>query len=85
KSVIRLSRVKLSPLNKDAGLFFIGGRQDPVSNFGRGPEIISERFREAGYSNVNLKIYENCRHEPFHETIRESVFSDIYGWLKSIT
>ncbi|MFO8062551.1 MAG: alpha/beta hydrolase [bacterium] len=84
KSVIKLSRVKLSPLNRDAELFFIGGRQDPVSDFGRGPEIISSRFREAGYSNVKLKIYENCRHEPFHETIRGSVFRDIHRWLKSI-
>lgn len=84
KSVIKLSRVKLSQLNRDADLFFIGGRKDPVSDFGRGPEIVSERFREAGYSNVKLKIYENCRHEPFHETIRESVFRDIADWIESV-
>jgi alpha-beta hydrolase superfamily lysophospholipase len=44
---------------------------------------VFERLREAG-CNVQLKLYENGRHEMHQELNKDEVFADLLAYLKEI-
>jgi len=37
-----------------------------------------------GMKNVQIKLYENYRHELLNESDREKVYEDIYRWMQSV-
>lgn len=70
-----------SLINKDIPLFLYGGSEDPVGNYGKGLAKRYESYKKAGCVNVNLKIYNNKRHEMHNEINREEVYNDVFSWL----
>ena len=67
---------------KDLPLFFVAGSDDPVGNFGKGVRKVYESCLKAGAQNVELKLYENDRHEILNETDYMDVFEDLRKWLE---
>ncbi len=63
-------------------LFFIAGTEDPVGNMGKGVEKSYEMAREAGMRNLNIKLYQNMRHEILNETNHEIVYEDVLKWTE---
>lgn len=64
-------------------MFFIAGAGDPVGEFGAGVERAAEEYRQAGISDVQVKIYPNVRHEILNEPIKDQVHQDILSYLEA--
>lgn len=68
---------------KTLPMFFVAGKEDPVGNFGKSVENVYRRYKAAGYQDVEIKLYEEDRHEILNEVDREVVFEDILTWLEN--
>ena len=69
-----------STFRNDIPLLVIAGQDDPVGDYGKGVETVYNRLKECK-SDVELKLYENDRHEILNELDRVDVFNDIYKWI----
>ena len=67
-------------LDKDMPVLLVSGRDDPVGDYGRGVTTVYRRLRAAG-RNVQMKLYDNCRHEILNDSCREEVIADIRAFL----
>lgn len=68
----------------DLPLLFIAGGEDPLG--GKNAEYVHEvvqAFRDGGFHDLDLKIYEGARHELLNETNREEVMEDIVAWMEA--
>lgn len=63
-------------------VFFVAGKEDPVGNFGKGVTAVYKKYKNSGFEDVKLKLYENDRHEILNEPDRKQVYLDICEWLK---
>lgn len=68
-------------MQKNLPILFISGEEDPVGDYGAGPQKVYRLFKDVGMSDVTLKIYEGARHEVLNETNKEAVFQDILDWI----
>ena len=59
---------------KTLPMFFVAGKEDPVGNFGKSVENVYRRYKAAGYLDIEIKLYEEDRHEILNEVDREVVF-----------
>ena len=73
----------LKRMDKTMPILFISGEMDPVGNCGKGVRQAYESFVRAGMSHVTLKLYPALRHELLCEDCRQTIFEDIFLWLKT--
>ncbi len=66
---------------KDLPVFFIAGGQDPVGSNGEGVRTVARMTIDAGIRDVNIKIYEQMRHEILNEPAHAEVYNDVLMWL----
>lgn len=76
----QMENVKKVP--KDLPLFFVSGTDDPVGDLGEGVKRVYNMFKEAGSTDITLKLYEGDRHEILNELDRDKVYADIEAWMK---
>jgi alpha-beta hydrolase superfamily lysophospholipase len=74
-----------SGLRADLPLLIASGSDDPLAGGGQLVELLAQRYREAGLTDVTLKVYEGARHEIFNETNRDEITADVVGWLRDHT
>lgn len=60
---------------------FFSGKGDPVGNFSKAVINEVERFKDLGFKNVELKLYDNMRHEILNEKDKDVVYKDILEFL----
>lgn len=72
---------QLGEIRSDLPLLIASGSDDPLAGGGQLIEQLASRYREAGMSDVTVKIYQGARHEIVNETNRDEVTADIIGWL----
>lgn len=73
----------IEKIPKDLPLFFVAGASDPVGNNGKSVTEVYHTYKSAGIKDIQIKLYENDRHEILNETDREVVFADLLQWLDS--
>lgn len=66
---------------KNLPLLYVSGECDPVGDSGAGVRTAAALARDAGVADVEVKLYENMRHEILAEAEHERVFADIAAWL----
>ncbi len=66
---------------KTLPLFLVSGDDDPVGNMGKGVKKVYRQYKEAGISDVRLRLYPGARHEILNEINRNLVFEEIYRWI----
>ena len=71
----------LSAINADLPLLLASGVDDPLSGGGQLIELLAQRYRDAGLTDVTVKLYPEARHEIVNETNRDEVTADIIDWL----
>ncbi|MCF7925954.1 MAG: lysophospholipase [Candidatus Izimaplasma sp.] len=64
------------------GILFISGDQDGLGNFGEDAKKLHKLYRVSGYSNVEYKVFNNCRHEVINELDRENNYKMILTWIE---
>ncbi|MDN6275636.1 alpha/beta fold hydrolase [Psychrobacter sp.] len=67
----------------DFPMLFISGEDDPVGGMGKGIRKTVSRLNDEKFSNVDIQLYPNMRHEPLHEKDRQTVYQDILGWIEN--
>ena len=66
---------------QDLPTLFIAGGQDPVGSNGEGVRTVARMAIDAGVANVNIKIYDEMRHEILNEPNHAVVYGDVLDWL----
>lgn len=69
---------------KQMPTLIMSGSDDPVGNFGKGPNEVYKQLLISGCTDVQLKIYDGARHELFNEYGRETVFSDMLAFAERV-
>jgi alpha-beta hydrolase superfamily lysophospholipase len=64
-------------------VLLLAGSRDPVSLGTFGLNQLARRYRKAGLSEVDVRVYPGGRHEMHNETNREEVMRDLIVWLQS--
>ena len=79
-----ISRVhNIRKIPADLPFYLVSGERDPLSYDTRnhGVDRLAEHLRQGGIQQVEVKLYEDGRHEIFNETNRDEVIDDLLGWL----
>lgn len=72
----------VSEIPKELPIFIISGKDDPVGSYGSAAEKLYKSYKKVGIKEVNMKIYNDCRHELLNEINRdEIIIEDIIGWI----
>ena len=74
-------KVNMKKISNDLPVYIIAGTDDPVSNYGKTVQKLYEIYKSNGIKDVEIKLYENDRHELFNETDCEVVIKDTITWL----
>ncbi|SMC66129.1 Lysophospholipase, alpha-beta hydrolase superfamily [Fulvimarina manganoxydans] len=77
------SQEAMSRLPKDLPIHLLGGTADPVTEGGKALIWLDGRLRDAGLSDVTLRIVEGARHETLNEidAYREPALESLTAWL----
>lgn len=82
EGVMRINHSKFyTSINKDVPYLLIAGSDDPVGNYGKGPNEVTEKMKKNGVNDCTLKIYQQGRHELLNDSCRDQVTTDIIEWL----
>ncbi len=73
-----------SDMPKGLPIFILAGGLDPVSNNTKGLFPMMEKLHELDHSNIEFKIYEKERHEPFTGLCKREAFEDVSAWCFEI-
>ncbi len=73
----------LHKIRKDLPVLVIAGYDDPVGACGKGPKALVKLYKKLGMNNVELKLYENMRHEILNETNKKDVYEYIWNFIKA--
>ena len=68
-------------MDKKQPVLFISGENDPVGDMGKGVKKAYRAFKDAGLSDVEMKLYKDLRHEILNEREHEEVYGDVLMWL----
>jgi len=74
---------QLARIRRDLPMLITSGDADPLAGSGALIELLGKRYREAGITDVTVKLYPAARHEILNETNRAEVTADILGWLRA--
>lgn len=70
---------------KDFPMLFVSGKNDPIGDMGQGIRRVVNKLRKQKFSNVNMRLYPNMRHEPLHEQHHSAVYYDILHWMRILS
>ena len=68
---------------KSLPLLYVSGAEDPVGSCGTGTTAAYQLARDAGATDVTLKLYPGMRHEILNENGHEVVYADLLDWLEA--
>ncbi len=68
-------------VRKDLPMYLFAGDNDPVSKNGKQVKDVFGMYKNAGITDISIKLYEGARHETLNETNKEEVYNDVLSWL----
>jgi len=68
----------------DLPLYIAAGELDPVNANLALLNVLVDRYRAAGLTDVTVRTYPGARHEILNETNRDEVVADILDWLDRV-
>ncbi|HEY2694772.1 MAG TPA: alpha/beta hydrolase [Pseudonocardiaceae bacterium] len=75
---------RLAGVRADLPLYLAVGDQDPVNGQLALINALVDRFRVAGLTDIQLRVYPGARHEILNEINRDEVEADLLTWLDRI-
>ena len=66
----------------DVPVLLVSGADDPVGDYGKGVQKVYDSLKASG-KNVEIKLYENNRHEILNDTARDEVIKDIIAFIEN--
>lgn len=77
------SKKYVSKLSNTERILLVAGKDDPVGQCGKGILSLQKQYINAGITSLEMKIYDNMRHEILNEDNKTIVYSDILNFLLS--
>jgi alpha-beta hydrolase superfamily lysophospholipase len=75
---------EIAKIRKDLPIYIFVGDKDPVNQDLTLLAPLVDRYRDAGLTDLTLKVYPGGRHEMLNETNRAEVVADLAAWLKRV-
>ncbi|HEY2205393.1 MAG TPA: alpha/beta hydrolase [Pseudonocardia sp.] len=72
---------ELAKVRSDLPLYIAVGEADPVNGGGALLDPLVQRYRDAGLTDVTVRVWPGGRHEIFNETNRDEVVSELVQWI----
>ncbi|WP_432560667.1 lysophospholipase [Granulicoccus sp. GXG6511] len=72
---------ELARIRKDLPVLLMSGDADPIAGGGAAVELVAQRYREAGLTDVEVVLYPEARHELLNETNRDEVTERVLAFL----
>ncbi len=76
---------RLAGIRSDLPIYLLSGEADPLAGGGALIELVADRYRQAGVTDVTVALYPGARHEVFNETNRDEITANLVAWLDRIT
>lgn len=67
----------------DIPLLLAAGSEDPVGSYGRGVMRFFRELDRHGFTDVEIKLCDGCRHEVLNELNRIDIYEEIGDWLET--
>lgn len=74
----------LGAIRNDLPVLFIAGEADPINANLSLLNLLEERWRAAGVTNIDTQYYEGARHELLNETNRDEVTARLIAWMDGV-
>ena len=74
------SKRNICKVPSDLPVLLASGMDDPVGNYGTDVKRLFDIYRKH-FDDVELRLYEGCRHELHSEVGKEDIFEDLYTWM----
>ena len=75
----------LAGIRKDLPILVVSGDADPLAGGGALVEAVGQRYRDAGITDVTVRLFPEARHEIFNETNRDEITALVINWLDAHT
>lgn len=75
---------RLAGVRDDLPVLLVSGDADPLAGGGAAIELVAQRYRDAGLTDVTVRLYEGGRHEVFNETNRDEVTADVLAFFDRV-
>lgn len=75
---------RLSAIRSDLPIHLFSGTADPIAGEGALVQMVADRYRQAGVSEVTVELYPDARHETLNETNRDEVTAHLITWLDQV-
>ena len=90
KDILNLVRLvskdsMVAKIPKYLSVLIISGKKDIFGNMGKGPKNLYQKYKKHGIDDLEIKLYEDSRHDILHELNRKEVYKDILQWLNNRT
>lgn len=78
-------KINIKKVPKDLPMFIFSGTMDPVGNFSKDVIKTYDLYKKiAKLDNVEVKLYEDGRHEMLNEVNKKEVYEDVVAWLDKV-
>lgn len=77
---IAFKQKRLNWIKKDLPILILGGKSDPVTNYGKGLHSLQATYAKQGISSEVI-VYEGMRHEILNEKENQKVYQDILKFV----
>ena len=71
----------LAGIRKDLPILVVSGDADPLAGGGALVDAVGQRYRDAGITDVTVRLFPEARHEIFNETNRDEITALVINWL----
>ena len=75
----------LAGIRSDLPILLVSGDADPLAGGGQLVEVLGQRYRDAGVTDVTVRLFPGARHEIFNETNRDEITAYVIDWLADHT
>jgi alpha-beta hydrolase superfamily lysophospholipase len=75
---------QVAAVRPDLPLYIAAGELDPVNANLALLNVVVDRYRAAGLTDVTVRTYPGARHEILNETNRDEVAADILDWIDQV-
>ena len=72
----------IAKIPRNLPVIMASGLEDPVGGYGRDVKKLYKLYTKY-IDDVELRLYEDCRHELHSEKNKEEIFKDLYRWINN--
>ncbi len=71
-------------LPRSLPVLLLSGKEDPAGGMGEGIRALHQALFEAELDDLQMKLYDGCRHALMYEPCREQLYADLEDWILGI-